>query len=213
MANQSKKKQTKQVRPEKEIKETTGSKKIDTKVDKKMKPQRKETSKTKTTKQRELLKTPGAETSDEIKKLLIVVAVVVGVVLVFYLFTGLKTGDIKLPEGNKTTETTIQYSKILAGETFNQVPNDYLVVFYDSSSTDASTISSAVDAYKDKNKYAIYTVDLNDGFNKSIVSDTNNEEAQSAEDLKVTSTTLIKIHDGKNVDFISGTTNVEEYLK
>jgi hypothetical protein len=49
--------------------------------------------------------------------------------------------------------------------------------------------------------------------NKKYISDEENTKVQNVNDLKINDITLIKISKGKNVKYITGSENIEEYLK
>ena len=57
------------------------------------------------------------------------------------------------------------------------------------------------------------SIDLNEGFNKSIKAEEDNSEAQSSDELKVSKYALIKIEDGENVKYLTTLEDIEEELK
>ena len=139
-------------------------------------------------------------------KLIIAIAVIL---LIFYLLTVL---ILNKKSTNITSNASIQYSKILAGETFNMNENDYLVFFYDTTSDDSSSYAETVSNYKEKDKHlTIYTVDLNEGLNKKYINEDENPNATKASELRINNATLIHITNGKIVDYI--TSSFDEYLE
>ena len=145
----------------------------------------------------------------KIKDVIIIIVVGTIILLVFYLLTkGI------LNKKNKDTtrnNASIQYSEILCGESFSQKEKEYLVFFYDSTGSDIDTNHSIISNYKEKKKIKIYTVDMNEGLNKSCKSEIEeNENAISADELMISKTTLIHFKNGKVVNYI--TEEIEQYL-
>ena len=49
--------------------------------------------------------------------------------------------------------------------------------------------------------------------NKNYLSEEGNSSASSVSELKINGVTLIKIEEGKNIEYVEGSSNVETYLK
>jgi len=146
------------------------------------------------------------ETEDNLKKIIITAIIVIFILGLFYLITVLvnnsKMGlNTKEPE---KVEATIQYSEILAEDTFSMTPDEYYVLFYDFDGPSAALYDYMFGQYKAIKGNYIFKVDLGSGFNKNIISDKTNKEVQNASDLKVKDATLIKIFDGENVKYAQG---------
>lgn len=123
--------------------------------------------------------------------------------ILIYLITAIKDGKYKIDY----SETSFDYSKILAGQTFNRKEEEYYVVFYDfKTQSELKELISKITTVK------IYGVDLSLGNNKSILSDVGNPNASSANELKVNGTTLIKINSGNNYEYVEGVQDVKSYL-
>ncbi len=138
-------------------------------------------------------------------KLIVVILLILGM---FYGFTIMvlnkKTNKID-------SNSSIQYSKILAGETFDMNEDDYIVFFYDINGASSADYAEMVSKYKDKkNHVTIYTVDLNEGLNKSYVSDEITPDAKDALSLKVKDATMIRIKNHEITDYIN--TDFSNYL-
>ena len=52
-------------------------------------------------------------------------------------------------------------------------------------------------------------MDLSEGLNKMIISDSSNSSAQTVSDLKINGHTLIKVSGGRNVKYIEGDENIK----
>lgn len=139
-------------------------------------------------------------------KLIIGIAIVL---LVFYLLTIL---ILNKKTYNVTSNSSIQYSKILAGETFSMNDDEYLVFFYDTTSDNSSEYAELISNYREKdNHLTIYVVDMNEGLNKKYKSEDENVNATKASELRINNTTLLHISNGKIADYI--TSSFDEYLE
>ena len=120
-------------------------------------------------------------------------------VLVVCLVAKIINGDFKKPEKEE-----IDYTNIVAGQTFTRSEDEYYVLFYDD--------EKILDEISPLNE-TIYKVDLKSSLNKNIVSEESNSKAVDAESLKINGTTIIKIADGKNILYIEGYDEVIDHLK
>lgn len=155
------------------------------------------------------LSTPGLSS---IIKHVIVVLLILGIM---YLLTILILKRSSLDYIKKDTEkTSIQYSEILAGTSFDKKDKEYLVLYYDKSSDDASTYESLYSDYKAKDEHLpIYYVDLSKALNKKVVSEESNKEATAASELKIKNATLIKFVDNKIDEYLEGEDDIKNYFK
>lgn len=145
-------------------------------------------------------------------KVAFVVLVVFGLV---YLFTvNVTKNSTDLVVKKNIEKTSIQYDEILAGNSFDQKPNEYLVLYFDVDADKDSKYYSLKNDYEQKeDKLPIYYVDLSSTFNKYAVSDEINDSANDASELKVTNPTLIKFSNGKIIEFVTGEEDITTYLK
>ena len=135
---------------------------------------------------------------------IVIVFVVIGLFYLFAVYITNKPQKIYIPE------EAISYEQITAGSTFNMSDEEYVVLFY--SRENNTDITSRISNYKASKKIGVYYVDLDDGINKSVVSDKSNKEATKASELKITNPTIIKIKNGKIVDYVEGQNNVVNYI-
>lgn len=145
-------------------------------------------------------------------KYTIAVLVILGIM---YLLTILILKKSSLDYISKEPEkTSIQYSEILAGTSFSKKDSEYLVLFYDGNSDDASTYEGIYSDYKAKDEHLpIYYVNLGKALNKEVVSKNSNREASSAEELKINGATLIRFKDNKIEDYFEGEEEIKDYFK
>ena len=91
-------------------------------------------------------------------KTAVVIVICMAILFAVMYFITTKVLDNANNQEDETTEAVIQYDKILAGESFNQSEDEYLVVYYDSSD-DYSTLSSLISTYQnnsdDKQNYIV----------------------------------------------------------
>ena len=146
----------------------------------------------------------------EAKKIIIIAVVVLVILGLFYLLTTMIVSNKPTINTSGSGETTIQYSQILAGSSFNQNKESYLVVYYDSSSEE-NDVSSLIANYS--GELTLYTVDLADSLNKSVyVTEGSNPEATNASELKVINPTVIKFTNNSIEEYIETYDNVKNYL-
>ncbi len=159
--------------------------------------------------QHEKIQSNYANDNLSLKRIFIVVLVILIILALFYLLTvGILNKKTKVKLDNNTT---IQYKEILAGTTFSQKQEEYLVFFYDSEADDAKDNYDLVSQYSEKNsKLFMYVVDLAEGLNRNCISDTDNFVAKDSSELKISRTTVLKIKNGEIVDYVVD--NIENYL-
>ena len=117
------------------------------------------------------------------------------------LITGLFiTKDIKWLSNNNNDEETVNEieNKILATDSLKQVEEEYYVYFYDYKDEDVE-ISSNVSSKLSSKK--VYKVDTGSALNNKYVSEESNKNAKGLNDLKVKSSTVIKVSGEKIVAY------------
>ena len=142
--------------------------------------------------------------------IIILICVVLLFGLMYFLTTRILSKEVtKKRKQSEVTESTIQYEKILAGESFTMEQEEYYVVYYDSTDTN---LSSTIATYQaDKKDINLYSVDLNDGMNKKYITDSD-INTSSIENLKVKNPTLIHFKNKEVVDTITDENEIKDYL-
>ncbi|MBP3800133.1 MAG: hypothetical protein ILA19_04040 [Bacilli bacterium] len=150
------------------------------------------------------------EINYEPKKVLKIIIIMVITLGVFYLLTlGILS---KKDSVYGKINSSIQYNKILVGQSFNQKRKEYLVLYYNSKKDDMDTIHTLISNYNDKkDKIFLYTVDMSEAFNKQFISDESNTNPTTAEELIIAGVTLIHFKDNKVLSYV--TDDIENYLK
>ena len=145
--------------------------------------------------------------TNQIKRYLMTIFVVVGVISIIYLISALfitKELDWFSKDKNDTTENTNNVTNaILASAIFKQSEEVYYVYFYDfNEESKDSEITNLVGSSINDTK--VYKVNTASAMNANYVGTSGNKSAKTLADLKVISHTLIKI---------SGDTITEYYEK
>lgn len=147
----------------------------------------------------------------EISKLIKLIIVVSLIVLIFYGLTVLVNQEKEVE--NPDTPASIQYDEILIGNVLKQPNEEYYVMIYDDEDYDTSLYSTYLDLYKQKDEaIRIYTSQLNNPLNQNFKAEESNLDISDISDLKIQSSTLLKIDNGKIEEFYEGEELVE-YLK
>ena len=146
---------------------------------------------------------------DYMRVIKITIGVLITLALVYF-GTAIMSGELKLKKEKKEEKvTTVSYSNILAGETFNRSPIDYYVFFYQSSDNFADYYKQLISNYNYRtDSLPFYYVDLDDKLNKEYLiseDDTNTYGTPTnISDLKVENPTIIRIRNKQVFDFIKG---------
>ncbi len=153
----------------------------------------------------------------EIKSFLIIIVIIIIVLALIYFLTvlakdkGFFDSKYTKPELNPAN---ISYSNITYGTVFDREESSYYVLVVDTQSDDQIYLSSLISSYEEKeDSLSVYIVDLNEGFNKKIKGEKDNEDAQNSNELSVSNYALIKITDKENVKYLTNIEDIEEELK
>lgn len=139
------------------------------------------------------------------KQIIIIMAVMLSVILVFYGITVLVSNNKKEDTKNdNNSDTVIQYEEILVGEIFKQNNSEYYVLAYDSTS-DGQKYKSDINTYVTKeNSAKTYFVDLTNAFNKKYVSTESNFENEfpifkEPTLLKIVNGSIVEVYEGNSI--------------
>lgn len=149
-------------------------------------------------------------TDNEMSKLIILILVVALVFALFYVITLFVTkkdsGSNSTNEGEKNTEISIQYEKILASNIFSQKSDEYYVLAYFSDDKYLDLYKNYLSYYKTSVDGAVpyYLVDMNDVFNKSFIAEKSNLSVSNIKDIKFSQTALLRIRDNKIISAYEG---------
>ena len=144
------------------------------------------------------------------------VKTIIGVILFVLVFYACAIGLDSLGVFDKSyeaptkEETEFDYNFILVGSVFNRSEKTYYVLFDD---FNEYSENAYVKYLSDKTSdVRIYKVDMSLSENKSHMGSETNKKASNPSDLVISDVTLIKIKNGKIVDYIESNDKVSSYL-
>ncbi|MEG0138121.1 MAG: hypothetical protein RR708_03980 [Bacilli bacterium] len=152
---------------------------------------------------------------NEMLKLTKIVLAVTAILLVIYLATYLiKKNEEPKKNKEEPTQVTIQYEEILAKDILKQNQNEYYVLVYDKEDIYNEAYNVFLSSYSSKeNKKNVYKLNLSLGFNKNIKNEEANLYTSNINELKISSTTLLKIQNGKVIEGYEGKDSILTFLK
>lgn len=134
------------------------------------------------------------------------------IVVIFTLFYFLSAYISRESRDTEEEETSISYSDIILGRSFDMSDEKYYVLYYDQSNEDlVNDYSSIIGGYSSI-ETPLYVVDMSSAFNKKFSSDSSNRDAESAEDLKINGSTLILFNNKKIENYYEGDEEIKEVL-
>lgn len=152
---------------------------------------------------------------DEVGNVIKIAVIVLAILALVYFFTLLMTGKIRFgKEKENNSEVTIQYEEVLAGESFNQGEEEYLVLFYDFTAMDAGIYRNLLTNYKaTEGSIKYYTVNMGSGMNQLYKTENNSVlNVSKASELKIKDVALIRFVNHKVSNFYEGTDAVQAYF-
>lgn len=160
-----------------------------------------------------------SDSTDEIRKLLIIIGAVCAVMLAFYFITEVVVKNKNKNNSNDNQndikiEADIQYEKILMGSLFNQSESDYYVYVYDTDDTMVDLYNQYISSYNNlKEHLKVYKVNLNEDYNKSYIANESYLSGGNIKDIKVTGTTIIRVKDKQISASYEGSEQILKKLK
>ena len=177
--------------------------------------------KKKSKKEIKTIKSTSSLTDDQIKirsfiiTLIVMIILVVGLYFLSVLIIDKK--DNKNTNTTKDTEVEISYDIASVGMILNRPYNDYYVMVYDSTISEAMYYSSLITSYMNKeNSKKIYFTDLSTRLNKAYASgnETGNKDVKNnTEDFSFGKVTLLHIKDNTVVNYYENIDTIEGILK
>lgn len=142
-------------------------------------------------------------------KFILIVAIIS---LLFYFITVIVLKNKKGKTYDVNSEpSVIQYNEIIIGDMFNQKESEYYVLLEEKDDFYLELYNTYITSYKGKeNSLKVYTVDLNNAFNKKYLADVNNFDK---ENFKIKNTALIKINNKNIVEKYEDSNSIIEFFK
>ena len=172
-------------------------------------------SKVKTNKKVEPNKVQTSYTKTEVGKLLKYFLIVLIIFVIFWGLTIFIKNNRKVEPTNvkNNSVTIIQYDEILVGEILEQAKDEYFVLVLNNLKTEKEVYESYIKkSESDEESLKIYTVNLNSAFNSNFISDESNFRIKDIKDIKFKDSTLLKIEEGRIVEYFEGQNEILEYL-
>ena len=136
---------------------------------------------------------------NQIKGLLVITLILVLIIAAIYLLSALfVTKELDWFDKDEETPETLVDNTILASEIFKQKEDTYYVYFYDYDEENVE-ISETVNRVLSTEK--VYKVDTGSALNSRYVSEDTNKKAKTLEDLKVKSSTVVKVSGEEIVEY------------
>ncbi len=155
--------------------------------------------------------------NNEFTNLIKIVLIVTGIFLAFYLITYLVAKNkATTEEETDAAEVSIQYDEILMSNLLKQNSSEYYVLAYDAEDVYYDAYNTYLTSYTgEDDAIRVYTSILSNGFNKSYydVDAESNTDITSIDELKLNSSTLIKVKDGNIETVYEGHDAIVTYLK
>lgn len=153
--------------------------------------------------------TTNSELSTDARKVIIIVACVAVLLIAMYFLTT----RILEKQNNDTevTELPIQYDQILAGSSFNQQQEEYLVIYYDASD-EYSSLPSLVSSYQSgDHDIKLYNVDLSDVMNAKYLTE-GDVVTDSPSSLRVKDPTVLRFRNQEVSEVITDMNEITSLL-
>ena len=150
--------------------------------------------------------------NSEITNLIKIVIAITAIFLVFYLITWVVTKDKEKSE--ETSDVSIQYNDILLGNLLSQKKDNYYVLAYETDDLYSNTYNMFISMYNNKSdSLKFYYSDLGLKFNQKYYDEESEEtNVMNFEKLKLNTTTLFKISNGKIESAYEGADAIIDYL-
>lgn len=148
----------------------------------------------------------------DLKNIIKFILIVSIIALIFYLITVVVLKNKKSNTYDISSEpAVIQYSEIIIGDMFNQKENEYYVLLKENNDFYLDLYDTYISSYTgQENSLKVYTVDLNNAFNKKYLSEESNF---NKDNFKVKNTTLIKMNNKNIIETYEGSDSIIEALK
>lgn len=153
--------------------------------------------------------TTNSELSTDARKVIIIVVCVAVLLIAMYFLTT----RILEKQNNDTevTELPIQYDQILAGSSFNQQQEEYLVIYYDATD-EYSSLPSLVSSYQSgDHDIKLYNVDLSDVMNAKYLTE-GDVVTDSPSSLRVKDPTVLRFRNQEVSEVITDMNEITSLL-
>lgn len=159
------------------------------------------------------------QNENELYKLLKIVLILVVCFGILYGITYFVTKNQNNTNGDGSSQdkiAAIQYDKILVGMLLTQKRDHYYVLLDKTDDQYYGLYQSYLSTYGNKdNALKVYTIDMNDPFNKDYWKEESNVDVDADEitEFKVKEVTLVEVENGRIINYYEGRDNVKNQLE
>ena len=149
-----------------------------------------------------------SEDAKEIKNLIIIMIIIIVIALGLYFFTDF------IMKKEDTNKAEFNYDECLIGTMFNRPYDEYYVFAYSSDNEKANDYNTLKLNYEKKDDaLKIYYVDMSTNWNNVYLSETSNANPTKPSEVKIKSSALFHIKNGKVSAYYETTEDYEKVLK
>lgn len=144
-------------------------------------------------------------------KIILIIVMVFGMfyILTYYIQQKQNNNNSNYNSNDDDLVTIIQYDEILIGSILAQSEDSYYVLITNQKDYE-NRYNEYISRYNNNNKFYYSIID--NGLNGKYKSETSNLNIENIQDLKISSTTLLKIIDGKIVEYYDGDSEVMQAI-
>lgn len=144
-------------------------------------------------------------------KIILIIVMVFGMfyILTYYIQQKQNNNNSNYNSNDDDLVTIIQYDEILIGSILAQSEDSYYVLITNQKDYE-NRYNEYISRYNNNNKFYYSIID--NGLNGKYKSETSNLNIENIQDLKISGTTLLKIIDGKIVEYYDGDSEVMQAI-
>ena len=148
--------------------------------------------------------------SSYVKRVFLLILGVIAFFALAYVFINVANGNWNLFSRENEKEVNYDPQLVMCGTMFNRTDSEYVVLAYHFTSEDEAFYQVLTSTYS--KELPLYYLDLESGFNKACVGESNNL-VNDPEKIKISSPTLIHIKNGKIVKSYITEDTIKAYFK
>ncbi len=151
---------------------------------------------------------------DELQRFVKILSGLIVIIIALFLFTKyvVNDGDARIPE-RQLQEGVIVDNNVVAGTMFNRPDKEYYVFTFSLKSPFTQYYLNKVQQFMDNDKnLTMYLLNTDNELNKPYITDGDYTKSKTIDNLVLKEFSLIKIKNGKIVEYITETEKVKERL-
>ena len=162
-----------------------------------------------------IVKKEKEESQMGLKSIIIVVLILISVCIGMYFLTENILSNENKPKDPGSSETVIDYDRIIFGNLFNRSYDEYYALVLDYSKDYDNYKSLVTNYYTGTKSIKVFYIDSQDNFNNKYMDEETNIQAKTLEEIKVKSKglTLIHIKNSKIVKIVDDDKEIRKLLE